>query len=81
VWSLWPLEKLVAENAEYGRPPLLFADFLIHLHLYCFRYENEERSAVCVDYFDGQEPSPLASSVGEFFELYLKDPGRLEMFD
>jgi hypothetical protein len=80
VWSLWPLEKVVAENAGYDRPHLLFADFLIHSHLYCFRYEDEGRSAVCVDYFDGREPSALAGSVGEFFDLYLKDPGKLEMF-
>src|SRR5215207_2006381 len=41
VWSLWPLGKVVAENADYSRPHLLFADLLIHSHLYCFRYEDE----------------------------------------
>ena len=81
MWSLWPLEQVVLENAKYERPHLLFADFLINSHLYCFRYENEERSSVCVDYFDGNEPEVLADSVEEFFELYLKNQGALRMFD
>ena len=82
MWTLWPLEQVVSENANYlERPHLLFADFLIHSHLYCFRYESEERSSVCVDYFDGKEPEVLAGSVSEFFELYLKNPGALGMFD
>lgn len=80
-WSLWPLEQVVSESSNYERPHLLFADFLIHSHLYCLRYESEGRSSVCVDYFDGKEPEVLAGSVSEFFELYLKNPGALGMFD
>ena len=80
-WSLWPLEQVVAENVSYERPHLLFADFLIHSHLYCFKYESEGRSSVCVNYFDGKELEVLAGSVAEFFEMYLKNPGALGMFD
>jgi hypothetical protein len=80
-WSLWRLEQVVSENSSYERPHLLFADFLIHSQLYCFRYESEERSSVCVDYFSGEEPEVLAGSVAEFFDLYLKNPGALRVFD
>ena len=81
VWSLWSLKRVVSENSRYDRPYILFADFLINSHLYCFKYENDERSAVCVDYFNGEEPERIAYSVNEFFELYLKSPRDLAMFD
>ncbi len=81
MWSLWSLEQVVPEISNYERPYILFADFLIHSHLYCFRYENDERSSVCIDYFNGEEPERIADSVSEFFELYLKSPERLGMFE
>ena len=79
-WSLWTLEQVVTQNSVYGRPHLLFADFLIHSHVYCFRYEDEERSSVLMDDFGDDEPELLAGSVSEFFELYLSNPGGLGMF-
>ena len=81
VWSLWPLEQVVSESSSYGRPHLPFADFLIHSHLYCFRYEDEGRSSVYMDYSSDEDPERLAGSVSEFFELYLTNPGKLGMFD
>ena len=79
-WSLWPLDRVVAETSRYERPGILFADFLIDSHLYCFKYEDAERSSVWIDYFNGEEPVQVASSVEAFFEIYLSDPGSLEMF-
>jgi hypothetical protein len=79
VWSLWPLARVVLENSRYERPYILFADFLIDSHLYCFKYDNEESSSVCVDYFNGEEPERVAESVTEFFELYLRSPEKLEV--
>ena len=79
VWSLWSLARVVSENSRHERPYILFADFLINSHLYCFKYDNEESSSVCVDYFDGEEPECVAKSVAEFFELYLKSPEKLAM--
>ena len=79
-WSLWTLDRLVSENRRYERPYLLFADFLIGSHLYCFKYETTETSAVCVDYFDGQEPHLVSKSVTEFFDLYMRGGESLEMF-
>jgi len=80
-WSLWSLDRVISESQRYDRPYILFADFLIDSHLYCFRYESDERSSVCVDYFNGEEPTPVADSVCEFFELYLRSPRELEMFE
>jgi len=79
-WSLWSLDRIVAENLRYQGPYLLFADFLIASHLYCFKYENPERSAVCIDYFDSQEPRVVSKSVSEFFDLYVRDSDSLDMF-
>ncbi|MEP6569999.1 MAG: hypothetical protein ABJC10_09515, partial [Acidobacteriota bacterium] len=80
-WSLWPLDKVVSENSEYDRPHILFADFLINSHLYCLKYETDERSSVRLDYFNGDEPREVAASVNEFFEIYLRTPGDLEIFE
>jgi hypothetical protein len=80
LWSLWPLQKVVLETARYGKPYILFADFFIDSHLYCFMYQNEEKSSVGVDYLNGEEPELVAASVQEFFELLDSDAARLRMF-
>ena len=79
--SLWNLDRVVAETSRYDRPHILFGDFLIDSHFYCFKYENESRSLVCVDYFNGEEPELLAESVTEFFEILHTNAARLRMFD
>ena len=81
LWALWPLERIISENAAYERPYILFADYLINSHLYCFKYVTEETSAVHVDFFDGNEPKRVAGTVAEFFELYLSDAEKLEIWD
>jgi hypothetical protein len=81
LWSLWSLERVISETSRYTRPYILFADFLINSHFYCFKYENEERSSVAVDYLDGTEPETLAGSVQEFFEMLNNDAARLRMFE
>jgi hypothetical protein len=78
--SFWPLDKVISENSSYARPHILFADFLIHSHCYCFRYEDNERSSVCVDYFNDSEPERIAESVEDFFHLYLRNPKKLGMW-
>lgn len=79
VWALWPLDRVVAENYSYSRPYILFADFLIDSHLYCFKCEGDERSSVCIDYFNGEEPERVADNIDEFFNVYLRNPRRLEI--
>ncbi|MCC7306611.1 MAG: hypothetical protein IT173_03530 [Acidobacteria bacterium] len=80
-WSLWPLREVFSENAGYKRSEILFADFLIHSHLYIFKFETETNSSVWIDYFNGEEPERVASSVASFFESLLHNPGSLQMFD
>jgi hypothetical protein len=81
VWSLWPLSRTLSENLRYDHLHILFADFLIDSHLYCLRYESDETSSVCIEYGDGKEPARVAGSVDEFFEIYLRSPRDLDMFD
>jgi hypothetical protein len=81
LWALWPLERIITENSTYQRPYILFADYLINSHLYCFNYATERTSSVHVDYFDGQEPKRVADTVLEFFESYLADAEKLEIWD
>ncbi len=75
--SFWSLNEVVAENSGYSRPHILFADFMIHSYCFGFRYESDERSSVCVELFDDSEPEPIADSVNEFFDLYLRNPHKL----
>jgi len=81
MWSLWSLERVVSETTRYDRPYILFGDFLIDSHFYCFKYENEDRSSVAVDYLNGEVPELLAESVQEFFEILNNDAARLRMFE
>ena len=80
LWSLWSLDKVISETSRYSRPYILFADFLIITHLYCFKYENEEESSVRIDYVNGEEPELVAGSVEEFFQLFNTEAGKLRMF-
>lgn len=77
--SFWPLEQVVSGNSSYARPYIMFADFLNYSHCYCFRFEDDERSSVCVEYFNEEEPELIANSVEEFFNLYLKNPEQLRI--
>lgn len=79
-WSLWPLEKLLAENAAHSRPHILFSDFLIHSYAYCFDWRSEDESSVRLELWDGNEPRQVAGSLHRFFELYLTRPEALELF-
>jgi len=81
MWSIWSLDRIISENSHYDRPFILFADFLRDSYLYCFKYENDELSSVYVDYFNGKEPEQVAAGVNEFFELYLKSPRDLGIFE
>jgi len=81
LWSLWSLDKAISETSRYSRPYILFADFAINAHLYCFQYENEEKSSVSIDYVNGKEPESVAGSVEEFFEVFNKEAGKLRMFE
>ncbi|MBC8043159.1 MAG: SMI1/KNR4 family protein [Rhizobacter sp.] len=80
MWALWSLEQVISENKASNHAHLLFSDYLIFSHLYYFKYESEEKSSIYLDHFVGEPPVIVAASVNEFFELYLKNPEKLEMF-
>jgi hypothetical protein len=79
--SLWPLERVISETVRHNHSHILFADFLIDSHFYCFKYESNQFSSVCIEYFDGKQPERVAETVDEFFELYLRTPNALAMFE
>jgi hypothetical protein len=76
-WSLWPIERVAAENKTYQGDGVQFADFLIDSHRYLFRHKDANASSVYVDYYDGEEPTRVAGSLHEFFEHYLNDPEKI----
>lgn len=75
--SFWSINRVLAENARYKRPHILFADFLISSHCYCVRYKNGEQSSVAIEHFNGEEPIQVAASLEEFFEIYNNAPDKL----
>ena len=76
-FSLWPLDRVAAENAGRRLEGILFADFLINSHVYLFRYQDAEASSVHVEYGTGEGPQQVAGGLGEFFELYLNRPAEV----
>lgn len=80
MWTLWSLDRVIKETSTYDRPDILFADFSINAHFYCFKYRDEKTSAVAVDWLNGEEPELVAPSVEEFFELLASDAEKLMMF-
>ncbi len=73
-FTFWTVKKILQENkqnAEY----INFADFLIYSHLYAFKFENTENSAIYACFDDDR--FKVADSFAEFFEIYLKNVGSL----
>lgn len=75
---LWPLERVVAENANTGGGLLYFADFLMDSYRYFLKYESADVSSVYVD--DTAKPRKVADSLDEFFRLYLSDPDKIGLW-
>jgi len=75
---LWPLEHVVAENANTEGQLLYFADFLIDSYRYFLKYESAGVSSVYVE--DTTEPRKVADSLDEFFRLYLSDPDKIGLW-
>ncbi len=79
LWSLWPLSRIVEENNKKKPQFLWFADWLIDSHRYCFHYTNPEVSAVYIDHCSPKSPPfPIAESLVDFLETYLRNPDVLE---
>jgi hypothetical protein len=77
-FCLWSLDRILKENAATDRPGWAFADELIESHLYRLLYKNELESSVWI--YDGRElVCQVASSLAEFFHLYLNDPDKVAL--
>lgn len=75
LWSFWPLRRVAEENGGYSRPFVLFADWLIFSHMYCFEYNDEGTSSVYLAHVGNErEPDPIAQSVEEFLRRLVDDP-------
>ena len=57
LFTLWDVDRVVEENRRYRGTGLLFADFCIDAHCYCFKYESTERSSVAVEHFIDTAPT------------------------
>jgi len=89
LWSFWSLSRLCKENDDRSRHRrrnkgeprafVMFADYLISSHVYCFHYERADNSSVYISH-DGEslERAPVASSVGDFFEKLINKPDDVE---
>jgi len=69
-WRLWPLEEVRAESATHPHDRVLFSDYLMNCWCYRLKPNTDDTSSVLVDYFDGRQPTVVASTLGEFFEAY-----------
>jgi hypothetical protein len=76
-WRLWPLKEIIVANIEHSLGGVLFSDYLMHCWSYRLRPNNNDSSAVLVDYFDGNEPTVVANTIEEFLEAYVVHPTRL----
>ena len=75
IWRLWPLSEVAAQ--EPTNKGALFADYMLSCWAYRLKPMSAEKNAVYVDYFDGKEPTLVASSLEEFFDRYVKNAAQL----
>jgi len=84
LFCLWPLNRILDEVRENSdslnsfpgfNNAIPFGDFLICSHYYFARARSDDESAIYT-YSD----EPIAKSLTEFFELYLKRSDKLDLF-
>jgi hypothetical protein len=75
-FTLWPMERILQENAGSDNLRWAFADGLIESFRFRLQYENELVSSVWIDH--GRDLTfAVAGSLEEFFHLYVNDPVRV----
>lgn len=77
-FSFWTIERILEEN-EPNSKLIFFADFLINSHLYGFKFEDENVSSIHI-YNGDKDIEKVADSFNEFFEIYLNEPEKLNLF-
>jgi hypothetical protein len=70
-WRLWSLAEIKEENTTASKHGVIFSDYLIGCWCYRLKPMTDQTSAVYVDYFDGNEPVLVASTLKQFFDAYL----------
>lgn len=76
-WRLWSLGEIMSQNEEPSPYGVLFADFLVECWHYRLRPNDNDTSAVFIDFGTEKPPIQIASSVDEFFRTYADDPFHL----
>jgi hypothetical protein len=75
LWRLWSLAEISTENtARSSSSGVLFSDSMLDAWCYRLKPNANDTSAVLIDYFDGQDPRPVASSLANFFNAYVSEP-------
>jgi hypothetical protein len=78
-FSFWDIDKILDEN-EPNSELIGFGDFLIHSHLYYFKFRNESVSSIHI-WWEEKDIEKIADSFEEFFENYLKNPEKYYLFE
>ncbi len=82
LWSFWSLRRLREESEGVRRPFVMFADWLICSHFFCFHYEGPGTSSVYISHNTRSlEADPVACSVPEFLERLLRNPDEVQAWD
>jgi len=76
---LWSLDQAVAESPRFAAAYLPFADFLIESCVFLLKRESADVSSVWIQYEGSDEARQVAANLGEFFELFVNSPTRLEI--
>lgn len=79
MFSLWSLDRSVAEASCFGQHFLPFADFLIESCVFLLKRESAEHSSVWIQYGRSGAPRQVAASVDEFFDFLVDTPNRVEV--
>lgn len=73
-WRLWPLAEIRSENEKPSPFGVLFSDYLLSCWCYRLKPNDDQTSAVYVDYIDGHDPTRVAVTLEEFFNACLVNP-------
>jgi hypothetical protein len=73
-WRLWTLTDITIENTSSVATGVLFSDYLISCWSYRLVPTDKDTSSVVADYFNDDQCIHVASSLEEFFGMYLENP-------
>jgi hypothetical protein len=84
-WRLWSLDEIIEENAKRSNVGVQFSDYMMSCWHFTVKAVDATRSEVWIDSLDGNGPLLVASSLSEFFDIYVSayptrvlDPGHFK---